>query len=387
MAGKRLVGVVSGDGSGDLPPVLALVEGLLARNHSITMVCEENSRSQFDRLGIETIIIPEDSELRNVWTPEVRAEQRRMLSSGEGLDGAENIYATVADRAVSAILVSVKQAKPDLLFSSLFAPVLTDRLASAVDASWAYINPAFVDREGNPRSLEDDFISPVSIHLREKWFTDSVHRAALVIYATDSEFDPITSDFPGNHHQVGPLNLVSQQPPPDYILEDGPPWVLVSVSLSPQAGELAIVEHALEALRTRDVRVLVTAPMRADELQDVPANALIVDRAPHDAVLERSILAISHAGHGLVMKSLIHGVPMVLVPWDRDQTGSAYRSRQLGTAEIIPRKELSRDSMAEAIDRVFSTDSFQIKSTAVARRIAEEHSVELACDLLESTMA
>lgn len=147
-----------------------------------------------------------------------------------------------------AIIDSVKQVKPDLLFSSLFAPVLTDRLALSVNAPWAYINPAFVDREGNPRSLEDDFSSPVVIYMREKWFADSVRRAALVLYATDPEFDPVTSDFPQNHHQVGLLNLVSQQLPPDYILEDGPPWVLVSISLAPQPGELEIAKHGVSGV-------------------------------------------------------------------------------------------------------------------------------------------
>lgn len=84
MAGKRLVGVVVGGGSGDLPPVLALIKGLLGRRHEIAVVCEENSRHQIERLGIETITIQENSELLNVWTPAMRNEQRRLLSSGEG---------------------------------------------------------------------------------------------------------------------------------------------------------------------------------------------------------------------------------------------------------------------------------------------------------------
>jgi UDP:flavonoid glycosyltransferase YjiC (YdhE family) len=84
VAGKRLVGVVVGGGSGDLPPVLALIKGLLGRRHEIAVVCEENSRHQIERLGIETITIQENSELLNVWTPAMRNEQRRLLSSGEG---------------------------------------------------------------------------------------------------------------------------------------------------------------------------------------------------------------------------------------------------------------------------------------------------------------
>jgi UDP:flavonoid glycosyltransferase YjiC (YdhE family) len=44
---------------------------------------------------------------------------------------------------------------------------------------------------------------------------------------------------------------------------------------------------------------------------------------PHAKVLKRSCLLVSHAGHGVVLKALYYGVPMVLVPWGRDQTGAS----------------------------------------------------------------
>ena len=46
---------------------------------------------------------------------------------------------------------------------------------------------------------------------------------------------------------------------------------------------------------------------------------------PHSAVLKRSGLLVSHAGHGIVAKALYFGVPMVLVPWDvKSDTSRPY---------------------------------------------------------------
>jgi len=55
--------------------------------------------------------------------------------------------------------------------------------------------------------------------------------------------------------------------------------------------------------------------------------------------LANSRLVISHAGHGIVMKALYHGVPMILVPWGRDQPGVAARAEALGVATVIRRDE------------------------------------------------
>ena len=58
-----------------------------------------------------------------------------------------------------------------------------------------------------------------------------------------------------------------------------------------------------------------------EELAPIPANSHVEQYIPHSAVLGKSRLFVSHAGHGSVMKSLLYGVPMVLVPWSRDQLG------------------------------------------------------------------
>jgi UDP:flavonoid glycosyltransferase YjiC (YdhE family) len=75
-------------------------------------------------------------------------------------------------------------------------------------------------------------------------------------------------------------------------------------------------------------------------------------------VLQRSRLLLSHAGHGPVTKALWHGVPMVLVPWGRDQPGVAARAEDLGVARAIARDELSESSLTEALKEVMADSRY-----------------------------
>ena len=74
---------------------------------------------------------------------------------------------------------------------------------------------------------------------------------------------------------------------------------------------------------------------------------------------------------------------MVLVPWDRDQPGVAWRASQLGTAEVVVREELGSDSMSRAVQQVLGNDSYALRSKEVSDRMASEDPMAMACELVE----
>ena len=88
---------------------------------------------------------------------------------------------------------------------------------------------------------------------------------------------------------------------------------------------------------------------------------------PHDRVSEHSRLFITHAGHGSVMRGLIHGVPMVLVPSSRDQPGVARRAAELGVGVVVDRRDLSGPSMRSAAERAL----FDTTIAETARRVSD----------------
>ncbi len=76
------------------------------------------------------------------------------------------------------------------------------------------------------------------------------------------------------------------------------------------------------------------------------------------------------------MRSMSHGVPMVLVPWGRDQEGVGYRAERLGVAKVVPRDVLSVDSVADAINAELIEPTVSLlrpdgATTAGARRASE----------------
>jgi UDP:flavonoid glycosyltransferase YjiC (YdhE family) len=172
--------------------------------------------------------------------------------------------------------------------------------------------------------------------------------------------DPIEyprPDLPGHVHLVGAQLWDPPAPSPAWLLEDGDPWVLVTCSTGYQ-GDQALAAAAIEALRDEPVRVLVTlaGAYGRDDGLPVAANARVERFVPHGPVLERAAAVVCHAGMGIVHKAMWAGVPIVAVPFGRDQpevarrvvesgAGVALRSRRLSPARL---RRAFRDSVALA---------------------------------------
>jgi UDP:flavonoid glycosyltransferase YjiC (YdhE family) len=90
-----------------------------------------------------------------------------------------------------------------------------------------------------------------------------------------------------------------------------------------------------------------------------------------------------------VAKALYYGVPMVLVPWDRDQPGVAARAAALGVAEVVARHDLTEQRLSAAIDRVLGNPHYQEHAARIASRLQARDAVTMARtrieELLETT--
>jgi UDP:flavonoid glycosyltransferase YjiC (YdhE family) len=95
---------------------------------------------------------------------------------------------------------------------------------------------------------------------------------------------------------------------------------------------------------------------------------------------------VTHAGHGTVMKALWYGVPMVLVPWGRDQPGVAARAESLGVAAVVPRSDCTSENLADAISRVLSNPSYTESARYASGRLQAHDSVAQGCAYIESVL-
>ncbi|MEO8284980.1 MAG: nucleotide disphospho-sugar-binding domain-containing protein [Chloroflexota bacterium] len=365
---------------GDLNPMVALALGLQASDYDLTVLCDPPSVPLFSRFEIKTILSGPEFEVG----PVVKAALKASQASAE-----EERFAAVAEAVdcwgadlAPAALQLLNTVRPDLILTSFFGTCIGSQLNSLSDVPWVALNSTFYIGPNPPRPLSRDFSARAADVFRYSVIT-YLPQASLVLHATDSRFDYDHRGLPLNHRYTGPLFWEAPGIVPAYVDEPGDPWILCTLSSLVQ-DDIPIARTTLSALAHRGRRVIVTlGPGHAiEEVGAIPANAHVAQYIPHTSVLGGSQLLVSHAGHGSVMKSLLYGVPMVLVPWSRDQFGVAARAEALGAAVVVPRESLSVHTMAEAIDLVLHEPRYRWAAEAEARRLRSELPLETALALI-----
>ena len=348
---RRILVVATGGAGGDLQPLIAAALALREQGHETPFAGDGSVQRSLRDLGVTVELLPPELDLG----PRLAGSIREAMATTSGdLAAAGPIVqqrmASWARELAAPVSEAITRLRPDCVVTSLFGVEVLQ--VASPPCPWAVINSTFYVGPNPPRPIEQD-IGPRAIPLLSR-YASLLESANLVLHATDQVFDFSFDRLPPHHHYVGPLGIWEPPgEPPPYLNEPGDPWVLVSISSQLQ-DDLPLAEAALAALADRPVRVLLTVGPDHDpsEVSERPGNARIERTVPHSAVLERAELLISHAGHGSVMKALWHGRPMVLIPWGRDQPGVAARAQALGVADVVPRTEATRETLAAAVDRV-----------------------------------
>ncbi len=377
---KKVLVLAMGGAGGDLQPLMAAAVGLLERGHRVAFVGDAAVARTVARRGITCTEIPPEQDMGRILGGVFKrlgdlslAEQGRVIT--------EEIAAWSED--VGALISEViERQRPNTIVTSLFGIGAADFAGSRAAIPWAMVNSTFYVGPNPPRALSADF-GPRAIPLIE-YFLPLVDRATLVLHASDQVFDFDHDDLPENHRYVGPLIWEPESSLPLYLDDPGDPWVLVTLSSQLQ-DDAGIARLAMDGLGALPVRILVTTggSRPAEELAPLAANARAEPYVSHAAALGRSVALVSHAGHGSVMKALWHGVPMVLVPWGRDQPGVAARARRLGVAMVIPRDELSAEAVAAAVQEVTTNPAYRESARRHSARLRLTDPLAIACEALE----
>jgi UDP-N-acetylglucosamine--N-acetylmuramyl-(pentapeptide) pyrophosphoryl-undecaprenol N-acetylglucosamine transferase len=102
--------------------------------------------------------------------------------------------------------------------------------------------------------------------------------------------------------------------------------------------------------------------------------------------IRASDVIISRAGHGIIMKSLTHGKPMILVPIPdhTEQYGNAHRAQSLQTATTLDQNKLNHDTVQSAIVEILNNPQYRSHSMEIAKAAMSMHAVDVACGLISS---
>ncbi len=95
-------------------------------------------------------------------------------------------------------------------------------------------------------------------------------------------------------------------------------------------------------------------------------------------------LVVSRAGHGTLTQGICYGKPMVLIPTPShtEQINNALRVKELGIAEVLDQKEVSRDTLAAVIDEMLSNENCQRKVKEIQKDISGLNGLKTAVETI-----
>lgn len=201
------------------------------------------------------------------------------------------------------------------------------------------------------------------------------HAAAEAQFiATARAFDFAPASLPAKLRYVGPLlgePVWARAWRTPFAADDERPLALVSFSTTFQnhAGVLQKVIDAVAALPMKAV-VTLGGSIGADEVRGAE-NVALLESAPHARVLSQAALAVTHGGHGTVMKTLVAGKPLLILPHGRDQEDNAVRVTERGAGLRLDRSA-DAEAIGAALSMLLSEPSYTAAAEALGAAIRHE---------------
>jgi MGT family glycosyltransferase len=173
--------------------------------------------------------------------------------------------------------------------------------------------------------------------------------APLVLVYTAEPFEYPRSDWPANVRLVGPGLWEPPAARPSWLDELTRPLVVVTLSTAFQ-NDRRLAEVACAALGGARFDVVVTTAGVDPAGLAAPPNVRVERFLPHSPLLERAVCLVCHAGMGVTQRALAHGVPVVAIPFGRDQPEVARRVAVAGAGVLLPARKLTPQRLLGGVE-------------------------------------
>ena len=405
---------VQADCGGGVPPAIAIARRLRERGHAVRFLAARSLQSQLTREGFayEAFQQAPDFGSARAETDQLRDwEARTPIGAVHALF---NVMCGPAARHAADVIASLQRTPTDVvacdfMLLGAFVGAEAYRIASVGLVHTVAVVPldglppipyGLKPAHGRPGRWRDNILRHARDRLLRRWLRvlndararyqlaplpvlhDQWFRAQRLLILSSPTFDFPASRLPENVRYVGPAfwEAPSDTPPKP----PGPsqtPLALASLSTTYQAAERYL--HVLiTALGTLPIQAVVTTGAGYDltNLRPVPGNVHVYGYFPHGALFNRATVMITHAGHGSVTSALAHGVPLICVPFGRDQRDVAIRAVATGAAITLRPTGLTARKLSRAIEQVLEQPHYQQAARRMQASLATEDGAGHAAD-------
>lgn len=366
------------NGAGNQPPAVAIAQALRKRGHEITFAGYDDQRSYFTEHGFRFVLLGRSSAAWRDEPPE-RMFAVKLRAAWASSDHLVDVPRLISQEQSDAIIIDC------LMFGALAAAekVLVPTVVLVHSAPGALMPP-----KGRFESQVLDPVNDVRLQAGLPAVTSLWEVWAHFPSLSNSirQLDPLASLAPASFSYLGPM-AEERQPSvwkTPWSADDRRPLVLVSFSTGPYWDQSSRILRTLDAICGHDCRALVTTGSIDLDPGTVPDNAVIARRVPHEEVLPHVAVTVTHAGHGTVVASLKHGVPLLCLPNPAaDQPILAAQVRDLGCGLSLDGDNATSREIREAIHRLISEPTYSANARLLADTISKSPGVSAAVSRLE----
>lgn len=218
---------------------------------------------------------------------------------------------------------------------------------------------------------------------------DDAYSPLAQVCQLPAEFDFPREHLPAHFHYIGrfqdpsgtePITFGNSDFPFDLL--DGRPLVYASLgTLQNQRPE--IFECIAQACLTLEVQLVISLGNPQGSPIPLPGNPIVVAFAPHQKLIERSKVVITHAGMNTVLTALSCGIPLVAIPITNEQPGIAARLEQTKAGKTIRLSELNETTLRNTIEEVLCQPFYRENAQRLEKCIQESGGISRAADILE----
>lgn len=150
------------------------------------------------------------------------------------------------------------------------------------------------------------------------------------------------------------------------FLDDGPPPVYVGFGSMPPGALEGVAREAVEAIRARGRRAVVSRGWAELTLADGQGDCLLVDEVNHQALFRRVAAVVHHGSAGTTTTAALAGVPQVVLAQGADQPYWAGRVTGLGIGAAHEGPAPAAESLSAALHTALAPETRARAASAAA---------------------
>jgi MGT family glycosyltransferase len=186
----------------------------------------------------------------------------------------------------------------------------------------------------------------------------------LTLVPVTEAYEYYRSDLPAQVMYVGPVTTPHRGEthddfPWDWFDQDDRPTLYVSMGTIVEGD--TVFRYVIDLAQHAHWKAVIAIGRnhQPSEYSPHPDNVLIRQFVPQLEILEYVDAVISHGGNNTVTESLMHGLPLVVVPISADQPDSAAHIQASGAGIRLSPWRLTKRKLKMAIDRVLHDPAYR----------------------------